>query len=877
MRRSLVGFLLVLSAVILLSPGSGPALAPESLEPLHPPPPCWPALRPVADAGNDQYAATGVPITLDGSGSYDRDGRLITFAWTLAAAPSGSAATLADPTAPNPAFTPDRPGEYRFRLTIPYACRKSRHDWVTLTVLAAGHAPPNPIVGRDQQAVVGVPVTVDGSESSDPEGAPLTFLWSFERKPRHSRLTDAAILARDTAIPSFTPDVAGRYLLTLRVSDGALTEEADVEVTVAPRRAGPNADAGPDQMLAGLGPVTLDGSGSNDPDGWPRPLRFNWSLVFRPAGSSLTTASLMNGTSAAPTFTPDVVGRYLWRLEVDDGHQWDGDNVLIEVTGGPQNQAPIATDDTPLTDEDTAVGITVLGNDNDPDGDPLAITGVTQGANGGSVAINGTTVTYTPSLNFNGADTFTYSISDGRGGTDTGTVTVTVTPVNDPPTVGLGADQTSGSPPLAVAFTATAGDVDGDLLTYAWDFGDGTTIPNGSASENHTYQSAGSFTATVIVSDGQANAQANVTITPSGGIPPDPSTVAPPLSQTSTTDLGSATAFLHTGSNPIQTGVAPGTIEPIRAAVVRGRVLDRSGTPVSGVAISILNRPEFGQTLSRTDGMFDMAVNGGGSLTVNYRRIGLLSAQRLVNVPWQDYVMAPDVVLLPFDPQVTTVDLTAPGISVARSSIMTDTDGTRRTSLLFLSGTTATMKLPNNTTQGLSVLHVRATEFTVGPNGPNAMPGDLPGNSGYTYAVDYSIDEAVAAGALEVTFSQPVIQYNENFLNFPVGTVIPSGAYNPETGQWIASDSGRVVKILAITGGTADLDLIGNDQPATDPEYAALGMTVAERQTLATLYTVNQSLWRVPVIHFTQWDSNLPFAPPPDAQPPGDNPPACDT
>jgi len=127
-------------------------------------------------------------------------------------------------------------------------------------------------------------------------------------------------------------------------------------------------------------------------------------------------------------------------------------------------------------------------------------------------------------------------------------------------------------------------------------------------------------------------------------LPPDPVTVAPPVDTTVATSIGTSTAFLYTGSNPIQTGVAPGTIEARRAAVLRGRVLTREGTNMSGVNITILSHPEFGSTMTRADGMFDMAVNGGGLLTVNYEKQGYLPAQRQVNAPWQDYEWLPDVV-----------------------------------------------------------------------------------------------------------------------------------------------------------------------------------------------------------------------------------------
>ena len=124
------------------------------------------------------------------------------------------------------------------------------------------------------------------------------------------------------------------------------------------------------------------------------------------------------------------------------------------------------------------------------------------------------------------------------------------------------------------------------------------------------------------------------------------------------TDLASGTAFLYTGSQPVQTGVAAGTIEPRRAAVLRGQVRRRDGAPLSGVTITIAGHPEYGSTLTRADGLFDIAVNGGGVLTVRYEKAPYLLVQRQVQTPWQDYVWLPEVVMLPYDPQRTTIDLT---------------------------------------------------------------------------------------------------------------------------------------------------------------------------------------------------------------------------
>ena len=322
-----------------------------------------------------------------------------------------------------------------------------------------------------------------------------------------------------------------------------------------------------------------------------------------------------------------------------------------------------------------------------------------------------------------------------------------------------------------------------------------------------------------------------------GGLPPDPSTVAPPLTRTSTTTLAKATEFLYQGGNPIQTGVASGTIDIKRAAVVRGRVLNRAGAPLTGGSISILNHPEFGQTLTRADGMFDLAVNGGGPLTINYSAAGFLPAQRQVQVPWQDYVFAPDVVLIPLDAAVTTITANATSMQVHRGSLSTDTEGSRRATILFPGGTTAQMVLPGGGVQPLTALNVRATEYTIGAAGPQAMPAELPPNSGYTYAVELSVDQAIAAGAIGVTFNQSLPIYVENFLNFPVGENVPLGSYDPQTGVWKGEADGRVVKIIGVTSGAADLDTDGNTSVdngvGTGLGGADLGITLAERQTLA--------------------------------------------
>ena len=289
-----------------------------------------------------------------------------------------------------------------------------------------------------------------------------------------------------------------------------------------------------------------------------------------------------------------------------------------------------------------------------------------------------------------------------------------------------------------------------------------------------------------------------------------PTIVAPPLDRSVATMVAAATEFLYSGANPIQTGVTPGTIEKKRAAVLRGRLTTRDGNALSGATVTIFNRPEFGQTLTRADGNFDLAVNGGGPLTISYSAAEYLPAQRQVDVPWQNYVPVPETTLIPVDPQVTTVTANAAVMQVHQSNVMTDSDGSRRTTLLFPAGTTASMIMPGGAAQPLGSLGVRATEYTVGTNGPRSMPAALPPTSGYTYAFELSVDEAISSGATQVVFSQPLPVYVDNFLNFPVGIEVPLGFYDRQKNAWVASDNGRVVRIVNVTGGFAEVDTDGN-------------------------------------------------------------------
>ncbi|HET6508977.1 MAG TPA: DNRLRE domain-containing protein [Baekduia sp.] len=348
----------------------------------------------------------------------------------------------------------------------------------------------------------------------------------------------------------------------------------------------------------------------------------------------------------------------------------------------------------------------------------------------------------------------------------------------------------------------------------------------------------------------------------------------PALPRHETTDVGDATSFLYSGDDPVQQGVAAGTIVHQRAAVVRGRVLDADGAPLAGVTASVVDHPELGSMATAADGQVSLAVNGGGRLRIRLERAGDLPVERQVDVPWQDYAWFDDVRLVALDTHVTDVDLSSPlaPAQVARGSQETDDAGTRRATLLFGAGTQATMRLPGGGSLPLSHLNVRATEYTVGAHGDEAMPAHLPPTSIYTYAVDYTVDEALAAGATEVDFDKPVVTYTDNFIGFDVGARVPVGYYDAQRGAWVPSDDGRVVKVLSESDGVATLDVDGDGDPATTAELEDLGVTDDELAQVADLYAPGDTLWRVAVTHFTPYDYNAGVwwpagAPNPDGSP----------
>ncbi len=404
---------------------------------------------PVADAGPDQTAQVLDTVTLDGSGSYDVDGDALTYSWSFVSvpgnAPEKSSATLSDPTAVNPTFAIDLPGEYVLQLVVNDGEFDSDPDTVSITTV---NSPPVADAGPDQTVHAGDTVALNGSGSYDVDGDALTYSWSFASVPEtFSTRKSSAVLSDPTAVnPTFVTDYPGVYVVQLIVNDGTVDSAADT-VAITTENTAPIADAGSDQSGVVTAEITLDGSGSYDPDG--DAITYAWSFTSRPAGS---TAALDDSAAVAPKFTIDVAGTYVLQLIVNDGLQ---DSTPDTVTVTTDNTPPVA-DAGPDQTAHRRDEITLDGTGSyDVDNDPLTYSWslISVPGNGTKAPMSAATLddptSPTPKFTIDVPGVYVAQLIVNDGTVDSAPDTVSVTTENQPPVADAGPDQTVYADPEA--------------------------------------------------------------------------------------------------------------------------------------------------------------------------------------------------------------------------------------------------------------------------------------------------------------------------------------------------------------------------------------------------------------------------------------------
>lgn len=181
-----------------------------------------PEAIPVANAGTDLIVSVGELVTLDGSNSYDLQGRDLTYNWSMVEVPELSGLTdadLSDTTAVDPSFTADAPGVFVLNLQVDNGLASSLADAVVVTAIGEDGAPVAN-AGEDIVSEDCTHIQLDGSGSYEPDGESMTYRWEVQSKPAGSAVTSASFSDAGAESPTFFGDVDGTYVLSLTVSDG---------------------------------------------------------------------------------------------------------------------------------------------------------------------------------------------------------------------------------------------------------------------------------------------------------------------------------------------------------------------------------------------------------------------------------------------------------------------------------------------------------------------------------------------------------------------------------------------------------------------------------------------------------------------------------
>ncbi|MBE2197677.1 MAG: tandem-95 repeat protein [Anaerolinea sp.] len=468
---------------------------------------------PVA-AADDATTAEDTAVTIDVlANDSDVDGDTLTV--TAVTSP-GHGSVVINPDG-SVTYTPNANyyGSDSFSYTISDGAGSSATAVVTITITPVNDAPAAVADSATTPEDTAVTLNVLANDS-DVDGDTLTVIHVTQ--PGNG----TAVINPDSSV-TYTPDpdfnssdsFTGADVFTYTVSDGngglAL---ATVTITVTPV----NDD-----------PVALADSAVTDEDTSViiPALDNDWDVDGDVLTVTAVTAPLYGSVVINPdntiTYTPDANfnGMDSFAYTISDG-QGGVAAATVTVAVNPVNDAPTAADDAATTVEDTAVTVYVLANDSDVDGDTLSVTAVTPPAQGTATINADNSITYTPNADYNGTDSFNYTVSDGAGGVDTATVTITVTPVNDAPVANDDSVTTAENVGVTIDVLANDTDVDGDALTVS-----GVTQPvNGAvvinADNSVTYTPAAgfsgldSFSYTVDDSNGGSDT-ATVTVTITAG------------------------------------------------------------------------------------------------------------------------------------------------------------------------------------------------------------------------------------------------------------------------------------------------------------------------------------------------------------------------
>ncbi|MFH0291255.1 tandem-95 repeat protein, partial [Vibrio alginolyticus] len=352
--------------------------------------------------------------------------------------------------------------------SVTYTPNDNYHGTDSFTyIVTSGGVSESTTVNVDVTPVNDAPVATNDTAITD-EDTPVTI----DVLPNDTDIDGDKLSIQSASVPEaqgtveivdgklvFTPaeNFHGDAEITYTITDGALTDQATVNVTVNAVNDTPVVESNlADQTLAeDFTPYSIDlNTAFSDVD------NVDGELSFSVSGNSNIQVAIVNGIA---TFTPTA--------------DWNGSEALTFTATDPSGEsvsqtvnftvAPVAdiVADKATVVEDTPTIIKVLGNDTFEDDDKVVSLDTNNGPANGTVSVNpDSSVTYTPNDNYHGTDSFTYIVTSG-GVSESTTVNVDVTPVNDAPVATNDTAITDEDTPVTIDVLPNDTDIDGDKLS----------------------------------------------------------------------------------------------------------------------------------------------------------------------------------------------------------------------------------------------------------------------------------------------------------------------------------------------------------------------------------------------------------------------------
>ncbi len=434
---------------------------------------------PIARAGGPYTGTKNQGLTVSGSTSTDSDGTIASYQWDCNTADS---IPLSAPSS-SPTFSCIylAVGTYTAMLQV------TDNDGATSTsnaVVTIVNTQPSANAGGPYTAIQGVAMTVDGSASSDPDGALVSYEWDCDINSGPSYSTPAAA-------PTFLCSYAGTGTYTARIrvtDDDGATDTATTTITVTNQV--PVAEAG-GPYTGGQGvAVPVFAFGSVDPDG--SITQYAWDCDNN--GTYEVTTTSPTGT----TCTFATVGIYTVTLRVTDDDNATATDTATVTIG---NQTPIANAGGPYAAGQT-VAVTIDGSGSqDTDGTLVDYSWDCDAGDGLTMVSTGTTAATFCTYGAVGTYVVTLTVTDDDGATNTDTTNVIVS--NGAPVAVAGGPYTGNKGTSILVDGTSSSDADGVIVNYAWDCDtDGTVdVSNGTGTATCIYATVGTYTITLTVTD----------------------------------------------------------------------------------------------------------------------------------------------------------------------------------------------------------------------------------------------------------------------------------------------------------------------------------------------------------------------------------------